>query len=161
MLSIPLPDRPLQPMDRLRAQRSVLIGVPGAFVPALADIKYQYLGVRTLADGTQTAVFVLTGSLRSRRGDDTKVGGRINGGIDLLLSTGEVHAGIASVLVDTELTEAGQIRLQGTLSIDYRRPPQVAKPVAAGDVKPESSTENVPLPEIKKTKESDGTSEKP
>ncbi len=123
VLSVPLPDGPLRPLDRLRAPRTLLIGLPGTFVTAQADIRYQYLGVRTVLDGSQTAVFQLTGSLRPRRGDDAKIGGRVTGGVDLLLSTGEIYAGVANVLVDMEVFEAGQIRLQGSLSIDYRRPP--------------------------------------
>lgn len=139
VLSVPLPDAALRPMDRLRAQRTLLIGLPGIFVPAQADIRYQYLGVRTVA-GNPTAAFEISGQLRPRRGDESKIGGRITGGVDLLLSTGEVYAGITSVLVDMELVEAGGIRLQGTLLIDYRRPPDGdAKPTASDDKKPEGT----------------------
>jgi len=139
VLSIPLSPTALRPMDRLRAQRTLLIGLPGIFVPAQADIRYQYLGVRTVA-GNQTAAFEVSGQLRPRRGDESKIGGRITGGIDLLLSTGEVYAGVTSVLVDMELVEAGGIRLQGTLLIDYRRPPEGdAKPATSDDKKPDAT----------------------
>lgn len=137
VLSIPLPDGVLRPMDRLRAQRTVLIGLPGMFVPAQADIRYQYLGVRTLNDGTTTAVFEMSGQLRPRRGDEMKIGGRITGGVDLVLATGELHAGVTSVLVDMELLEAGPIRLQGTLLIDYRKAPE-----APAEKKPEGEAED-------------------
>ncbi len=164
VLSVPLPDGPLRPLDRLRVQRTLLIGLPGMCVPAQADIRYQYLGVRTVSDGTQTAAFELSGILRPRRGDEAKIGGRLTGGVDLLLATGEIHAGNTNVLVDMELTEAGPIRLQGSLSIDYRRPAaSVTSPAVPDDKKPktEPATDAKPASDAAKPATTDAAKPQP
>ncbi len=133
VLSVALPNRTIRPQDKIRTKRSLLIGLPEAFVPAEADVKYQYLGLRTASDDRQTAVFELTGNLRPRRGDDHKVQGKITGTVELLAATGEVFSGNSTIALDMEFAEAVPVRLQGSLVIDYRR---VTPKPAGADSKP-------------------------
>lgn len=150
VLTISLPNRTIRPLDKVRTQRSLLVGLPGTFVPAEADVKYQFLGVRTATDGRETAVFEVTGNLRPRRGDDQKVEGRITGNVELLVATGEVFSGNTTMTVDMELAEVGNLRLFGSLVSDFRRAPpktqtpEETPPVAAkgnfGGKKPDVET---------------------
>lgn len=56
----------------------------------------------------------------------------------MLVSTGEVHTATASLLVDMEVAESAQVRLQGNLNIDYRRTTMDAKPMPSGEAAPET-----------------------
>jgi len=127
VLTVSLPNHTIRPMEKVRARRSLLIGLPGMFVPAEADVKYQYLGVRTHKDNLQSAVFEVTGNLHPRRGDDVKIAGRVSGTVELVASTGEVLSGNTTMTVDLELAAAASVRLFGSIVTDYRRstpPPQ-------------------------------------
>ena len=123
LLSVPLPNRPLQPKDKIRTQKMMLVGMPGSFVAAQADVKYQYLGVRKAKDGRETAFFEMTADLRPRRGDDAKITGRLVGSLDVLLETGEVLNGGCGVNMDIELFEGNAPRLVGSLGMDFRPAP--------------------------------------
>ena len=120
LLSVPLPDGTIRPMEKVRAQRTLLVGLPGLFVPVQADTKYRYLGVRPGKDGQETAVFEITGTLRPRRGDGGKIAGKITGNVDLLTSTGEVYRGFCVVIVEMGIAETTQFQLSGTLAIGYQ-----------------------------------------
>lgn len=146
VMTVALSNHAIRPAERVRARRSLLIGLPGFFVPAEADVKYQYLGVRTLKDGTELAVFDVAGTLRPRRGDEGKVAGRISGTVEMLPATGEVFAGKSVITVDLELALATPIRLFGSLISDYHRAPPApstttpAETQSAGDkAKPDAA----------------------
>lgn len=149
VLTVSLPNRTIRPLEKVRTKRSLLIGLPEAFVPAEADVKYQYLGLRTSPEGRQTAVFELTGNLRPRRGDDHKVEGRITGTVELLTETGEVFSGNSTITLDMEFAEAVPVRLQGSLVIDYRRAPP--KPAAPGETTPAAKPAAEPAGAASKT----------
>ncbi len=131
LMSVPLPDGTIRPMEKVRAQRTLLVGLPGLFVPVQADTKYRFLGVRPGKDGQETAVFEITGSLRPRRGDEGKIAGKITGNVDLLTSTGEVYRGFAIVIVEMGIAETSQFQLSGTLAIGYQ-PTLSAAPKVSG-----------------------------
>jgi hypothetical protein len=46
LMSLPLPQHVLQPKQRIRVQKMLLVGLPEMYVPTHADVKYQYMGVR-------------------------------------------------------------------------------------------------------------------
>jgi hypothetical protein len=125
LTSLPLPHHVLQPKDRIRLQKMLLVGLPEMYVPTHADVKYQYLGVRRV-EGRETAFFALNGDLRPRRGDDNQINGTVSGSLDVLLDTGEVLAGTAFMNVDFDMPGGKGLRLIGTLSVNVR--PAPAKP---------------------------------
>jgi S1-C subfamily serine protease len=140
LLSVPLPNGTIRPMEKVRAKPTLLVGLPGMFLPAQADIKYQYLGVRTRKDGRQTAMFEMNGTLRPRRGDDGKIGGKISGTAEFLIATGELYAGKSEITLDMELGEPSKnLRLLGSLNVDFRQA-SVAAPKEE-ESKPGANTE--------------------
>ena len=155
LFSLPLPHHELQPKERIRLQKMLLVGLPGMYVPTHADAKYQYLGVRKV-DGQETAFFALNAELRPRRGDDNQLNGRLSGSLDVLLETGEVLIGNGFMNVDYDMPGATGLRMIGTLSVNVKPAPPPApsanKPAAnvaksgekaptgaAGDAKPAES----------------------
>jgi V8-like Glu-specific endopeptidase len=151
LTSLPLPHHTIQPKDRIRLQKMLLVGLPEMYVPTQADVKYQYLGVRRV-ESRETAFFALKGDLRPRRGDDTQINGSVSGSLDVLLDTGEVMMGNAFMNVDFDVPGGKGLRMVGTLSVNVRPAPlpvpadkpaenaanpagQGAKP-AGGDVQP-------------------------
>lgn len=128
LTSLPLPHHALQPKERIRLQRMLLVGLPEMYVPTQADVKYQYLGVRRV-EGRETAFFALNGDLRPRRGDDNQINGTVSGSLDVLLETGEVLMGNASMNVEYDLSGAKGLRMIGTLSVNVRPAPL---PASAG-----------------------------
>ena len=114
LLSVPLPDGTLRPLEKVRTQRSLLVGLPGMFVPIEVDTRYRYLGIRPGKEGQETAAFEITGTLRPRRGNQGKIGGRLTGNVDLLTATGELHRGFAAVTVDLEVADSVPFHLVGT-----------------------------------------------
>ncbi len=122
LTSLPLPHHVLQPKERIRLQRMLLVGLPEMYVPTHADVKYQYLGVRRV-DGRETAFFAINGDLRPRRGDDNQLNGSVTGSLDVLLDTGEVLMGNAFMNVDYDLPGGKGLRMIGTLSVNVRPTP--------------------------------------
>ncbi len=153
LMSLPLPQHALQPKDRVRLQKMLLVGLPGMYVPTHADVKYQYLGVRKV-DGRETAFFELGAELRPRRGDETQVNGRLSGSLDVLTETGEVLLGNGFMNVECDLPGGNGLRLIGTLAINIRPapPPAANKPAEnaekTGEKGPEAA-EGEPQPEEK------------
>lgn len=120
LLYLPLPDGEIQPAAVLRTQRNLSVGLPGMFVPALAVLKFQYLGTRTYAN-QPSAMFEVTGAIRGQRGAGLNVGGRVKGTVDVSIKTGQILQGNADVKLDLEIPEARQpIRLTGTLALQIR-----------------------------------------
>jgi hypothetical protein len=134
LTSLPLPHHPLKPKDRVRVQRMLLVGLPGFYVPAHGDVKYQYLGVRRV-DGRETAYFTFSGDLRPRRGDDNQVNGSVGGTMDIFLDTGEVRSGNASMNCELDLSGGKGMRMIGSLTVAVRPgPPPASTNKPAGDV---------------------------
>ncbi len=74
LMSVPLSKGQFQPGDQIRARRkTLLVGFSGGFIPAQADLRYEYLGVATTEEGEETAYLHISADLRPRRGDDTKL----------------------------------------------------------------------------------------
>jgi len=134
LTSLPLPRHAMQPKERIRLQRMLLVGLPDMYVPTHADVKYQYLGVRQV-DGRETAFFALNGDLRPRRGDDNQINGSVSGSLDVLLETGEILMGNAFMNVDYDVPGAKGLRMVGTLSVNVRPgPPPTPATKPAEDV---------------------------
>ena len=114
LLSVPFPQHTLQIKERIRTQRMLLIGLTGLYLPSQADVKYQYQGVRKKYQ-EETAFFDISGELRPRRGDDSRLTGRLNGVLEVSLETGQVISSSCTMNVDFESLENGG-RLIGTLS---------------------------------------------
>ncbi len=131
LMSLSLPHHSLQPKQRIRVQKMLLVGLPEMYVPTHADVKYTYLGVRKV-DGRETAFFGLNGDLHPRRGDDTQINGGLSGSLDVLLDTGEVLMGNGSVNVEYDVPGGKGLRLVGTLSVNVRPAPP-AKPAEKAD----------------------------
>jgi S1-C subfamily serine protease len=140
LTSLPLPHHPMQPKDRIRLQKMLLVGLPEMYVPTHADVKYQYLGVRKV-DGRETAFFALNGDLRPRRGDDTQINGSVSGSLDVLLETGEVLMGNAFMNVDFDVPGSKGLRMIGTLAVNVRPAP------------PPPASANKPADNVAKTNE--------
>jgi hypothetical protein len=136
LMSVPVPNETLRPMEMIRVQRDILIGLPGRFVPALANVRYQFFGTRTTRDGRPTANFQITGRVRGRRGDGLSIGGRLTGNADILLETGQVVTGRTDVKVDLDfVAEKVPLRLTGTLAIEYHPAPPPKTPAKAPSTK--------------------------
>jgi hypothetical protein len=136
LMSVPVPNGTLRPMEMIRVQRDLLIGLPGRFVPALANVRYQFFGTRTTRDGRPTANFQITGRVRGRRGDGLGIGGRLTGNADILLETGQVVTGRTDVKVDLDfVAEKVPLRLTGTLAIEYHPAPPPKTPANAPSTK--------------------------
>src|SRR5205814_1887466 len=153
------PHHALQPKQRIRVQKMLLVGLPEMYVATQADVKYQYLGVRRV-DGRETAFFALNADLRPRRGDDTQINGSLSGSLDVLLETGEVLMGNGFMNVDYDLPGGKGLRLVGTLSVNVRPAPlpaasagkpaeNVAKSGEKPDAKGTNSAGGDPKPEGK------------
>jgi S1-C subfamily serine protease len=139
LMSVSVPNGPLRPMETIRVQRDMLIGLPGKFVPAVANVRYQFFGTRTTRDGRPTANFQITGRVRGRRGDGLSIGGRLSGNADILLETGQVVTGRTDVKVDLDfVAENVPLRLTGTLAIEYRPAPPPKTPEAKEPAKPQA-----------------------
>jgi hypothetical protein len=130
LLSLPPAKQTLVPKSRLRAQRTMLVGLPGFYIPTMADVKYQYLGVRKKHQ-EETAYFELTADLRPRRGDDGRLNGKLTGVMEVSLITGEVLHANSNMHVDFDAGGTG-LRLIGTLGVGLAaidpRPKSVLKP---------------------------------
>ncbi len=141
LMSLPLPHHALQPKQKVRVQKMLLVGLPEMYVPTQADVKYHYLGVRKVED-RETAFFGLNADLRPRRGDDTVINGSLSGNLDVLLETGEVLMGNSSMNVEFDVPGGKGLRLVGSLSVKVRPAPQApttnkpAESAAKPDEKP-------------------------
>lgn len=130
VLYVPLPDGKIQPSEVIRTRRDLSVGIPKMFVPAIAVLKYQYLGTRKSHGEKPTALFDVSGTLRGRQGAGLNVGGRIKGKIDVSLETGLVVSAATDVKIDLEITEGPQpIRLSGTLALQIRPSTVLGAPV--------------------------------
>lgn len=131
LMSVPLPQHPIQPKERIRVQRMLLVGLPELYFPSQADVKYQYLGVRKKYEH-ETAYFDISADLRPRRGDDSRLTGRLNGTLEISLETGEIIHGSSTMNIDFESLGSTGGRLIGTLSAKIAaidaRPKAVLKP---------------------------------
>jgi len=155
LMSLPLPHHTLQPKQKVRVQKMLLVGLPEMYVPTQADVKYQYLGVRKV-DGRETALFGLNADLRPRRGDDTVVNGSLSGNLDVLLETGEVLMGNSSMNVEFDLPGGKGLRLVGSLSVKVRPAPPAPATNKPTDKPADAAAKPADKPEEKPTGNGDG-----
>jgi S1-C subfamily serine protease len=137
LVAVPLPDGTLKPLQSWKVQRNVMLGIPGLAVPAVAEIKYVYLGTRMLRD-REIAFLDIKGSLKGLRGAGLNIGGTVGGASQVALDTGEVLASSMDFKADVDLeTRSGKAKLFGTLLVRVRRDiPAAAAPAKAASPQP-------------------------
>ncbi len=128
LMSVPLSKGQFQPGDQIRAQKTLLVGFPGGFIPAQADLRYEYLGVAITEEGEETAYFRISADLRPRRGDDTKLHGVLSGAVELRLQNGELVRGKGGVHVEADVVDG--VSIVGNLGLAYGTMPQPQSPPA-------------------------------
>jgi hypothetical protein len=130
VLSVPLPEKKIEPLEKWKAQRHFLIGSGIIAVPVQADITYTYKGVQA-RDGKEGALIGIEGRVRGRKGDGLDVGGTLSGVAWVSLETGEVLSADTSVKADLDLTfQKRQSKALATLAVSIKRPapPPMPKP---------------------------------
>jgi V8-like Glu-specific endopeptidase len=121
VLSVPLPEGELKPDQTWKAQRMLLVGSLGMYVPAVASMEYRYLGTRQ-RDGKSEAVVRLTGTVRGGAGRGQNIGGTVKGTSSIALETGEVIDARANFKVDMDLKiEAETVKAGGTLDVSLKK----------------------------------------
>jgi hypothetical protein len=131
LVAVPLPKGDLKPLQTWNVQRIILLGVPqvGLGVQAQADIKYTYLGTR-LHYKREIAFLNVTGRMKGVRGDGLGVGGKIEGGMQVALDTGEVLSSTMDFKAEADVKlKGGDGKLFGTLKVQVKRdvPPPAPK----------------------------------
>jgi hypothetical protein len=137
LLAVPLPNGVVQPLATFRTQRDVAAGMPGLAIPALVDLKFKYQGTHDFAPKRPSAMFDFNGSVRSRRGDKTNMGGRVFGRVEIAPETGEILRATTDLKVDVDLqTDAGIIRVTGTMRGELKPATNLAPPGRKPDKPP-------------------------
>jgi hypothetical protein len=120
-LTVPLPNDKLEPQQTWTSQRAFAIGSVGIVIPAVADIKYTYLGTRE-DDGKRVGVVGLRGSLRGQRGEGKNVAGSMTGSATVSLENGQVLTATTNVKVDMDLQLFRKpAKATGTLNVQLKR----------------------------------------
>lgn len=121
VLSVPLPDGQLAPDQSWKAQRMLLVGSLGMYVPAVASMEYKYLGTRT-RDGRSEAVVRLSGTVRGSVGRGQNIAGTVKGTSMIAVETGEVIDARANFKVDMDLRiESETVKAGGTLDVALKK----------------------------------------
>lgn len=128
VLTVPLSGETLPPLKTWKAQRLLEVGPLGMAIPAQADLKYTYLGLRDQA-GKKEAVLHVEGALRGQRSNSGNVGGSVTGTLMIAPETGQVVAATATLKVDMDATMKGSpLKMNGELAVNMKRndkpPPQ-------------------------------------
>jgi hypothetical protein len=131
LVSVPLPQGKLKPLQTWKVQRTILVGSALMGVQAQSDIKYTYLGTRQL--GTREIAFLnISGTVKGLRGAGLDVGGTVTGGTQVALDTGEVLSATMNIKADADVeVKKTKAKLIGTLTVRLRRdipPPTPTKP---------------------------------
>jgi V8-like Glu-specific endopeptidase len=121
VLSVPLPAGKIEPDKTWQAQRMLMVGSLGMYVPAVADMEYKYLGTR-VRDGKTEAVIRLSGTVRGRAGKGLNLGGTVKGTTVLAADTGEIVDSRANFKVDMDLkVEDETVKAGGNLDVVLKR----------------------------------------
>jgi len=121
VLTVPLPGDTVKPLQSWKAQRLLAVGPLGQAVPAQADLRYTYLGVRD-RNGRQEPYISMKGTLRGRRGDGGNLSGSLTGTLSLLPTTGQVVDAGTSIKLDLDLVAEGKaLKVNGTLQVNLQR----------------------------------------
>jgi hypothetical protein len=121
LLSVPLPGVEIEPLRRWQGERRVLIGPLGLAVPALADVRYQYLGQR-VNKGRTEAVIGINGALRNVAAKGPDVTGQGSGTAVVDVASGQIVSATLTLQVDLDLVFEGQsAKANGTLTVQLKR----------------------------------------
>ena len=130
VVTTPLPGDEVKPLQTWKTQSLLEIGPLGMALPAQANLKFTYLGVRESL-GQQQAVIQIEGGLRGRRGNESHVGGTVSGTLFLAPETGQLVSGNATLKVDMDLAFKKQpVKANGLLQVRLNRsetPPAAPK----------------------------------
>ncbi|HKI35892.1 MAG TPA: trypsin-like peptidase domain-containing protein [Gemmataceae bacterium] len=120
-LSVPLPGKKVEPGQSWTAERVLWVGPPASAVPARAEMKYTYVGVRK-RDGKEEALVYLGGTVRGRKDEGLNLGGRVSGLAWIAVATGEVLSASTDVKVDLDLTfRRRNVKATGSLAVQLKR----------------------------------------
>ena len=121
VLSCPLPVGQIEPDKTWQAQRMLMVGSLGMYVPAVANMEYKYLGTR-VRDGKTEAVIRLSGTVRGRVGQGLNLGGTVKGTTVVAADTGEIVDSRANFKVDMDLKIEDQtLKAGGNLDVVLKR----------------------------------------
>jgi hypothetical protein len=130
VLSVPLPNKEVRPLQQWKAWRNVPIGTPGNFEAGAVDMTYTYLGRRRNQANREEAVLSLEGAVQGRQGAELSIGGQATGTAQIDLETGLVRSAKITVKVDLDtkfriedddkVVELG-VKAVGTLEVSLER----------------------------------------
>ena len=121
ILSCPLPVGQIEPDKTWKAQRNLMVGSLGMYVPAVAEMEYKYLGTR-VREGKTEAVIRLSGTVRGREGKGLNLGGTVKGTTVIAADTGEIVDSRANFKVDMDLmVENETVKAGGNLDVVLKR----------------------------------------
>jgi S1-C subfamily serine protease len=109
IMTVPLPSKKLEPKEKWKGQRNIVIGNAFVSVPASVDITYTYVGVQKekgKADGRDVALVAVEGDIRPRRGGGPEVYGTYRTLAYISLETGEVIQSSATLKAELDIAIA-------------------------------------------------------
>lgn len=119
VVMVPLPGDTTKPMQTWKAQRLLEIGPMGFALPAQANLKYTYKGVRPFRGKTE-AVISVEGDLRGQR-NSANVGGSVNGWLGISPETGQVLEASITLKMDMDiLMKRKPAKANGELTVSIR-----------------------------------------
>jgi hypothetical protein len=122
LMSIPLPDRKLEAKETWKARREFQIGPGLIAVEARGDLVYTYRGIQ-VRSGKEVVLLGIEGDLKSKRGNELNVGGKVSGGAVIDPETGVVIHADATVKADVDFKFARKsAKAMGTLAVSIDRP---------------------------------------
>ncbi|MGH7226708.1 MAG: hypothetical protein ACRELF_26120, partial [Gemmataceae bacterium] len=139
VLTVPLPGDTLAPLKTWKAQRLLEVGPMSMALPAQANLKFTYLGVRERA-GQKEALVHVDGVLRGQRGADN-VAGSVGGTLVLSAETGQVISASTTLKLDMDAKyKNSSLKMNGELAVTLKRsatappPPKVSGKAPAAAV---------------------------
>jgi V8-like Glu-specific endopeptidase len=121
VMTVSLSGDTLSPLKTWKAQRLLEIGPLGMALPAQADLKYTYLGLRDQA-GKKEAVIHMEGGLRGQRSNAGNVAGSVTGTLIVAPETGQVVGATATLKVDMDAKMKGSpLKMNGELAVNLKR----------------------------------------
>jgi hypothetical protein len=120
-IAIPMPGKVVQPGEKWRSLRPMVISTVGKPELAVVELTCTYLGSR-VRNGREEAFISLTGIVKGRQGQELKVGGKANGFALLDLATGQISQASVTTGLDLDLSSSkGRVRANGTLAVQLVR----------------------------------------
>jgi hypothetical protein len=120
-VAVTLPGQQVEVDKPWAAQQRLLFATPDKAEPAIADMKYSYLGVRSRS-GRSEVVVRLAGTVRGPKGNGNNLDGRIWGTVVIDLESGHVILTEATIDVDMDVKfEEKTSKISGTRAVRFGR----------------------------------------